>query len=78
MLIFTHHVWAIEGQIANFNLAGKLAAIERQIAALDVTGKVARLEREIADLGMNVRGRELERRRDDEVKRLEAAITALR
>jgi beta-lactamase regulating signal transducer with metallopeptidase domain/predicted nucleic acid-binding Zn-ribbon protein len=68
----------IETEIRNFDLNGKVAAIERQITALDVNGEIARLEREITALDVDRRVRELEKRRDDELKRLEAALAAIR
>jgi beta-lactamase regulating signal transducer with metallopeptidase domain len=71
-------VAAIETEIRNFDLNAKVAAIERQIAALDVSGKIAGFEREIGALDLDRRERELEKRRDDELKRLEAAIAAIR
>lgn len=69
---------AIDAEIRRFDLDGKVKEIERRIAALDVNGKIARLERAIAALDLDGRERDLERRRDDELKRLEAAIAAIR
>lgn len=71
-------VAAIEAEIRAFNLDGKVDAIQRRIAALDVEGKVAAIERRIAALDADRRSRQLEDRRDDELKRLEAAIGAIR
>ena len=71
-------VAAIETEIRNFDLNGKIAAVEKQIAALDVNGKIANLEREILKLDVDRRVRELEKVRDDELKRLEAALAAIR
>jgi beta-lactamase regulating signal transducer with metallopeptidase domain/predicted nucleic acid-binding Zn-ribbon protein len=71
-------VAAIDTEIRNFDLNGKVAAIERQIAALDVSGKIDRLEKEISALDVDRRVRELEKVRDDELKRLEAALAAIR
>ena len=45
---------------------------------LDVDGKIARLEKKIDALDADRRERELEKRRDEELKRLEAAIAAIR
>jgi beta-lactamase regulating signal transducer with metallopeptidase domain/predicted nucleic acid-binding Zn-ribbon protein len=71
-------VAAIEKEIRAFDLDGKVAAIERRITALDVDGKVAAIERQITALDAERRGRQLEDRRDQELKRLEAAIAAIR
>lgn len=71
-------VGAIETEIRAFDLDGKVAAIERQMAALDVDGKVAAIERQITALDVDRRTRQLEGRRDEEVKRLEAALAAIR
>jgi chromosome segregation ATPase len=69
---------AIETEIRAFDLDGKVAAIDRQIAALDVDGKVAAIERQITALDADRRTRQLEDRRDEELKRLEAALAAVR
>jgi beta-lactamase regulating signal transducer with metallopeptidase domain/predicted nucleic acid-binding Zn-ribbon protein len=71
-------VAAIETEIRAFDLDGKVAAIERQIAAFDVDGKIAAIERQITALDADRRTRQLEDRRDEELKRLEAALTAIR
>jgi beta-lactamase regulating signal transducer with metallopeptidase domain len=71
-------VAAIEAEIRAFDLDGKVAAIERQITALDVEGKIAALERRITALDADRRTRQLEDRRDEEIKRLEAALAAIR
>ena len=71
-------VAAIEKEIGAFDLDGKVAAIERQITALDVDGKIATLQRKITALDADRRIRQLEDRRDDELKRLQAAIAAIR
>jgi beta-lactamase regulating signal transducer with metallopeptidase domain/predicted nucleic acid-binding Zn-ribbon protein len=69
---------AIETEIRAFDLDGKVAATERQIAALDVDGKIAAIERQITALDVDRRTRQLEDRRDEELKRLEAALAAIR
>ena len=69
---------AIEADIKNFDLNGKIAAIEKKIAALDVDGKSAAIERQITALDVDRRVRQLEDRRDQELKRLDAAISAIR
>jgi hypothetical protein len=71
-------VEAIEAQIKKFDLEGKVAAIEKQIAALDVAGKTAAIEKQIDTLDADRRTRQLEERRDEELKRLAAAIAAIR
>ena len=71
-------VAAIETEIRAFDLDGKVAAIERQITALDVDGKIATLERRITALDADRRTRQLEDRREEEIKRLEAALAAIR
>jgi beta-lactamase regulating signal transducer with metallopeptidase domain/predicted nucleic acid-binding Zn-ribbon protein len=71
-------VAAIDAEIRAFDLDGKVAAIERQIAALDVDGKTAAIEKQIAALDAERRARQLEERRDEEIKRLEAAMAAIR
>jgi beta-lactamase regulating signal transducer with metallopeptidase domain/predicted nucleic acid-binding Zn-ribbon protein len=71
-------VAAIEAEIKKFDLDGKVAAIEKQIAALDVTGKTAAIEKQIDALDADRRVRQLEERRDEELKRLTAAIAAIR
>jgi beta-lactamase regulating signal transducer with metallopeptidase domain len=71
-------VAAIEAKIRAFDLDGKVAAVERRIAALDVDAKVAAIERQIDALDAERRGRQLEDRRESELKKLEAAIAAIR
>ena len=71
-------VAAIETEIKNFDLDGKVAAIEKQIAALDVAGKTAAIGKQIDGLDSDRRVRQLEERRDEELKRLTAAIAAIR
>lgn len=71
-------VAAIEAEIRAYDVDSKVADVERRIAALDVEGKVAAIERKIGALDADRRGRDLENRRDSELKRLEAAITAIR
>jgi chromosome segregation ATPase len=71
-------VAAIEAEIRAFDLDGKVAAIERQVAALDVDGKIALLERKITALDADRRTRQLEDQREEELKRLEAALAAIR
>ena len=71
-------VAAIEAEIRKFDLDGKVAAIEKKIAALDVDGKITTLEKKIASLDADRRVRQLEERRDEELKRLAAAIAAIR
>ena len=69
---------AIEADIKDFDLNGKIAAIEKKITALDVDGKSAAIERQITALDVDRRVRQLEDRRDQELKRLDAAISAIR
>jgi beta-lactamase regulating signal transducer with metallopeptidase domain/predicted nucleic acid-binding Zn-ribbon protein len=69
---------ALEAQIRKFDLNRKVADVERQIAVLDINGKIAGLQKKIDALDADRRVRELERRREDELKRLEAAIAAIR
>jgi predicted nucleic acid-binding Zn-ribbon protein len=71
-------VAAIEAEIRAFDLEKKVAEVQRRIDALDVDGKVAAIERQISALDADRRTRELETRRDAELKRLEAAISAIR
>jgi beta-lactamase regulating signal transducer with metallopeptidase domain len=71
-------VAVIEAEIRKFDLDSKLRALERKIALLDVDGKTALLEKKISALDADRRQAELEKRRDDELKRLEAAIAAIR
>jgi len=68
----------IEAEIRTFDLDRRVAEVQRRIEALDVDGKVAAIERQIEALDADRRTRELENRRDAELKRLEAAITAIR
>ncbi|HMC76382.1 MAG TPA: hypothetical protein VKH34_04590, partial [Vicinamibacterales bacterium] len=68
----------IDAEIRAFDLDGKVNAIEKRIAALDVDGKTKALERRIDALDADRRSRQLEDRRADELKRLAAAIAALR
>jgi beta-lactamase regulating signal transducer with metallopeptidase domain len=69
---------AIESRIRAFDLDGKTAAVERRITALDVEAKITAIERQIAALDADRRARQLEDRRDQELKRLESAISAIR
>jgi beta-lactamase regulating signal transducer with metallopeptidase domain/predicted nucleic acid-binding Zn-ribbon protein len=69
---------AIDADIKSFDVNGKIAAIEKTIAALDVDGKSAAIERQITALDSDRRVRQLEDRRDQELKRLDAAIAAIR
>jgi chromosome segregation ATPase len=69
---------AIEAEIKKFDLDGKVKAIEKQIAALDVAGKTAAIEKQIDALDTDRRVRQLGERRDEELKRLAAAIAAIR
>jgi beta-lactamase regulating signal transducer with metallopeptidase domain len=71
-------VAAIEAQIKAFDLEGRIAGVEKQIAALDVERKVAEIEKRITALDADRRGQHLEQRRESELKRLEAAIAALK
>jgi predicted nuclease with TOPRIM domain len=71
-------VSAIEAGIKAFDVDGKAAAIESRIKTLDVERRVADIERQITALDADRRGRQLEQRRDEEIKRLEAAIGAIR
>jgi beta-lactamase regulating signal transducer with metallopeptidase domain len=71
-------VAAIEAEVRAFDLDGKVAAIERQITGLDVGGKIAALERQITALDVDRRTKQIEDRRDEELKRLQAAIAAIR
>jgi len=71
-------VAAIDAEIRAFDLDRKVAAIERQIAALDVDGKTAAIDKQIAALDAERRARQLEERRDEEIKRLDAAMAAIR
>jgi predicted nucleic acid-binding Zn-ribbon protein len=68
----------IEAEIRTFDLDRRVAEVQRRIEALDVGGKVAGIERQISALDVDRRTRELENRRDAELKRLEAAIAAIR
>jgi chromosome segregation ATPase len=68
----------IEEEIRAFDLDRRVAEVERRIKALDVDGKVAGIERQISALDVDRRTRELENRRDGDLKRLEAAIAAVR
>jgi beta-lactamase regulating signal transducer with metallopeptidase domain/predicted nucleic acid-binding Zn-ribbon protein len=69
---------AIEVEIKKFDLDGKVKAIEKQIAALDVAGKTAAIEKQIDALDTDRRVHQLEERRDEALKRLAAAIAAIR
>jgi hypothetical protein len=69
---------AIEARIKAFDLEPRVAGVEKQIAALDVGPKVAEIEKRIAALDADRRGQQLEQRRESELTRLEAAITALK
>jgi hypothetical protein len=71
-------VAAIDAEIRAFDLDGKVAAIDKQMVSLDVDGKVRAIEKQIAALDADRRGRQLEDRRDEEIKRLEAAIAAVK
>jgi beta-lactamase regulating signal transducer with metallopeptidase domain len=71
-------VATIEAEIRKFDLDSRLRALERKIAQLDVDGKTAGIEKKIAALDADRRLAELEKRRDDELKRLEAAIATIR
>ena len=68
----------ITKRIKAFDLKGREAAIQRRIVALDLDRRVAEIDRQITALDADRRGSELEQRRDQELKRLEAAIAALR
>jgi beta-lactamase regulating signal transducer with metallopeptidase domain len=68
----------IDARIKAFDLEAKVAAVERRIAALDVDRRIAAIEREIEALDASRRVAQLEDRRRQELKRLEAAITAIR
>jgi beta-lactamase regulating signal transducer with metallopeptidase domain len=68
----------IEAEIKAFDLERKIAEIERDIAKLDVEGKSGAIEGKIRGLDADRRGRQLEDRRATELKRLEAAISAIR
>ena len=68
----------IDARIKAFDVEAKVAAVERRIAALDVDRRIAAIEREIEALDASRRVAQLEDRRRQELKRLEAAITAIR
>jgi beta-lactamase regulating signal transducer with metallopeptidase domain len=68
----------IEAEIKAFDLERKIAEIEREIAKLDVEGQAGAVEGKIRGLDADRRGRQLEDRRATELKRLEAAISAIK
>lgn len=72
------HVAAVEKEIRAFDVERRVAEIERRITALAVEDKVAAIERQITTLDADRRIRQLEQRRDDELKRLEAALAAIK
>lgn len=71
-------VAAIEAQIKAFDVESRVAEVERQIAKLGVEGQVSDIERKIADLDADRRARQLEDRRNAELRRLEAAMSAIK
>lgn len=68
----------IDEEIRRFDLNAKIAGVEREIQDLNVDGKIAGIEKQIQALDADRRSRALEDRREDEVKRLEKAIAAIR
>jgi chromosome segregation ATPase len=68
----------IEAEIKAFDVERKIAAIEREITKLDVEGRATAIEQKIRGLDADRRGRQLEDRRATELKRLDAAISAIR
>jgi beta-lactamase regulating signal transducer with metallopeptidase domain len=71
-------VATIEAEIRKFDLDRKLRELQIKIEQLNVDGKIAVVEKMIASLDADRRQAELEKRRDEELKRLEAAIAAIR
>ena len=69
---------AIERQIREYDVEKRVADVERRITALDVEGKVEAIEKKIAALDAERKSAALIEQRDQELKRLEAAIAALR
>lgn len=71
-------VAAIDQEIRAFDLEATVGAIVGRIAAPDVNRRATAIERQIESLDADRRTRQLEERRDDELKRLAAAIAAIR
>lgn len=71
-------VAAIEARIKAFDLDARIAEVERRISALDVDRRIAAIERQVDALDADRRVSQLEARRREELKRLEAAIAAIR
>ena len=68
----------IEAEIKAFDLQRKIAEVEREIAKLDVEGQAGAIEGKIRGLDADRRGRQLEDRRATELKRLDAAVSAIK
>jgi len=71
-------VAAVEARIAGFDLGAKTAEVERRIRALDVDGQVALFQRQIDGLDADRRTAALDSQIDDQLRRLQAAINAIR
>jgi len=69
---------AVQARIDAFNLNAKVADVERRIGRLDVEGQVASMERQITALDADRRTAALDRQIDDELRRLQTAIAAIR
>jgi beta-lactamase regulating signal transducer with metallopeptidase domain/predicted nucleic acid-binding Zn-ribbon protein len=71
-------VAAVEAEIRAFDVEAKVAEIERILAGLDVNGRIEAIERDIVALDAGGRMLELQQQLDAEMKRLEAALSAIR
>lgn len=71
-------VAAVEAEIRAFDVEAKVAEIERALAGLDINGRIEAIEREFVALDAGGRMLELQQQLDAEMKRLEAALSAIR
>jgi hypothetical protein len=71
-------VAAIEAESRKFDVEGKVAAVQQRIAGLDVDGQIAAIEKQIQALDADRRGQQIQQQIEAGLRRLEAAMAALR